>query len=299
MTTVLGLDIGGTSLKLGAWCGDERLAWRDGIAVPMSSDGSEVAGCVAREVQSFADGLSATPQALGVGSCGLIRGGVIYQSPNTPWDELPLEQLLEARLGYPVHLLNDADAFLLGALGDWAPGAMAALGITLGTGLGTAVWLGGRLLLGGAGISPEGGHITIDYDGEIANTGIPGTWESLACRAALLSYYAGEGGRADDPLQVADAAARGEASALRAWARYGGCLGAGLGSLCNVFSPEVVLIGGGMAGAHQFFEEALAEAVNRHMLRALPRPCLTFLPQLPEAVARGAAKYAALMVDHV
>lgn len=299
MQYFLGLDIGGSSLKLGAWENEHRLAWQDAIAVPASPDAAIVLDEVAREVRAFAGLLPGAPLALGVGSCGLIRGGVIHQSPNTPWDELPLEQLLEMRLGYPVYLLNDADAFLLSVLAS-RDTVHAALGLTLGTGLGTAVWLDGRLLAGGAGISPEGGHITLQVDGEPANTGIPGTWESLACKAALQRYYSEAGGApAQDPLVVAQAAERGELAARKAWARYGHFLGAGLGSLCNIFSPTTVFIGGGLSGAHEWFENTLRVALDKHLLRAFPRPELVFVPGELDAVAYGAARYASILHQDV
>ena len=297
MAIVVGLDIGGTSYKLGAWQDEQRLDWRHGIPPSTSADSSEVADYIAAQIGAFSAGLPAPSSALGIGSCGLIADGVILQSPNTPWDHLPLTAAMQARLNLPVTLINDADAFLIDALSALPREPRAALGITLGTGLGTAVWLQGRLIAGGSGISPEGGHITLDFDGPLANTGIPGTWESLACRAALLQYYAEAGGPlADDPLDVAAAAKQGDRAARQAWERYGHALGAGLGSLCNVFSPEVVLIGGGLAGAQAWFAQAAADALNLHMLHAMPRPQLRFLNDRPDSVANGAARYA--LMEH-
>lgn len=299
MQYFLGLDIGGTSLKLGAWASEHRLAWQDAIAVPASPDAAIVLDEVAQAVRAFAGRLPGEPLALGVGSCGLIHGGVIHQSPNTPWDELPLEQLLEMRLGYSVYLLNDADAFLLSVLAS-RESVHAALGITLGTGLGTAVWLDGRLLAGGAGISPEGGHITLKVDGEPGNTGIPGSWESLACKAAVLRYYAEASGKeSQDPQLVAQAAERGELAARKAWARFGMYLGAGLGSLCNLFSPTMVFIGGGLSGASEWFENTLSVALDKHMLRAFRRPELVFVTEQLDAVAHGAARYASILHQDV
>ncbi len=298
MEYFLGLDIGGTSLKLGAWEDEHRLAWQDGIRVPDSTDAVTVLDEMARAVRAFTVNLPHSPLALGVGSCGLIRGGVIHQSPNTAWDELPVELLLEQRLGCPVYLLNDADAFLLSVLGAHAE-VNSAIGLTLGTGLGTSIWLDQRLIAGGSGISPEGGHITLDVDGPVANTGIPGTWESLACKDALLRYYAEAGGKsAQDPAAVAEEAARGMVVARTAWTRYGQYLGAGLGSLCNIFSPDHVFIGGGLAGAYAWFENAMRTALEKHMLRVLPRPAVSFVADRPDAVAHGAARYASMLLQN-
>jgi glucokinase len=297
MQYFLGLDIGGTSLKLGAWEDESRLAWQDGLAVPTSIDPGAVLDEVARSIRTFTMTFPSTPLALGVGSCGLIHSGMIHQSPNTAWDELPVEMLLEQRLGYPVYLINDADAFLLAVLAARKQ-TNSAIGITLGTGLGTAVWIEGRLIAGGSGISPEGGHITLNVDGEEANTGIPGTWESLACKDALMRYFSQAGGSgAVNPEEVAAQAAQGLVTARKAWTRYGQYVGAGLGSLCNIFSPEEVFIGGGLARAHQWFEGPLNNALNKHMLRAFIRPKIEFIDDQLDAVAYGAARYASMILQ--
>lgn len=300
--SILGLDIGGSSLKLGAWRADgrrlgERIGWRDGIPVPTQSDPDEVCREIAARVGDFAAELDDAPTALGVGSAGLISDGVILQSPNTPWDHLPLQPALTELLGYQVRVINDADAFLLGALSAGHALPRCALGLTLGTGIGTAVWLDGRLLAGGSGISPEAGHITLDLYGDEANTGIPGSWEQLAGLSALLRYYEERGGEAlTEARQVAEAA-RAEpedGTARSAWRRYGHCVGAGLGSLTNLFSPELVIIGGGLAGARELFHDSLTFALLKHKLQAMPVPQLRYVEEEPDMVARGGA-YAALL----
>lgn len=296
MSIVIGMDIGGTSVKLGAWRGAERLAWREGLAVPDTTDEGGIADVLYGYVRGLAANLDAQPVALGIGSCGLIAEGVILQSPNTAWDHLALTALMTERLELPTFLLNDADAFLLAALDTLVDRDCVALGITLGTGIGTAVWLKDRLLQGGAGISPEGGHITISYDDPPANTGIPGSWESLASRTALLRDYRNAGQEAGDPRDIAAAAAAGDVQAIQAWQRYGRNVGAGLGSLCNVFSPQYVLIGGGMAGAHALYELELLRAVQLHMLAAFPAPRMQFIAAAADLVARGSARFAALQI---
>jgi len=300
---VLGLDIGGTSLKLGAWRAaggrlSSALGWSDGIRID-EADGDMVCDEIAGEVRKFAQSLGdgVTPAALGIGSAGLIANGVILQSPNTPWDYLPLAEPLRERLGYRVTVINDADAFLLGALHRFGELPNGALGITLGTGIGTAVWLHGRLLAGGSGISPEGGHITLDLYGDEANTGIPGSWEQLASKDALLRYCEERGGpKFSEAIQVAQLAESevGDGPGHSAWRRYGYCVGAGLGSLCNVLSPHVILIGGGLAGARRWFEGAMHDALKRHRLRAIPAPQIQFVDDAADTVALGAA-YQALL----
>jgi glucokinase len=303
MSIILGLDIGGTSLKLGAWqrSGDgssghlHRLGWWPDLPVPQTAEGAAVADAIAGLVRTEAAGLAGQAIVLGIGSCGLIAGGVIFQSPNTPWQHVALAALLEARLDLPVYLINDADAFLIHALRTVRDTAgKSAIGITLGTGLGMAAWLNGRLLAGGTGISPEGGHVTLALDRAPANTGIPGSFESLVCSAAVMGYYAAAGGtECADPHELDSAALRGDHSARLAWEEFGRYLGAGLGSFVNLFSPDYILVGGGLARAHGQFSEAMHSALLRHKLAAFPLPEVRFLDDDPDAVAHGGACYAA------
>ena len=296
MSIFIGMDVGGTSIKLGAWRDAERLGWQPGLAVPPTAQEQAVADALAAYVREFAATLPGKPVRLGVGSCGLIAGGGVFQSPNTPWDRLALVELLARRLDYPVTLINDADAFLLAALETLEDQYCVALGITLGTGVGTAIWNRDRLFVGGSGTSPEGGHITLGIDRSRANTGIPGSWEMLAGRDALLHYHEESGGTGrTDPKAIAAAARNGDPAAIGAWIRYGRYVGAGLGSISNLVSPDYILVGGGLAEAHDLFEPAMLAAIHRHLLREMPRPDVRFMEGGADVVARGAVRHAQMV----
>jgi glucokinase len=301
---ILGLDIGGTSLKIGAWeptaPGEwppelERRSWQPDLPLPQTDVAHDVADQLAKLVKDHSAKLEQPVQALGVGSCGLIAHGTVFQSPNTPWDSLPLASLLQERLGYPVTVINDADAFLIHALRSLPDDSVSAIGLTLGTGLGTAVWLNSKLLAGGSGISPEGGHITLALDRAPANTGIPGSWESLCCASAVVHFYEEAGGaKLSDPRELKQDAEKGCPAAIAAWSQFGHFLGAGLGTLVNLFSPDYLLIGGGLSAAHELFSEPMQVALQRHKLHAFPLPEVRFLNHERDAVAHGAARYAVL-----
>jgi len=294
--SIIGMDIGGTSIKLGAWDTTRRVGWQAGYKIPQSTDEHFIADQLAGYIKEFSERLPGPPAAVGVGSCGLISGGVVFQSPNTPWNSLALVELLSLRLNLPVTLINDADAFLLAALTTLAETRCIALGVTLGTGVGTGLWIRDQLFSGGAGISPEGGHITLGIDRAPANTGVPGGWESLAGKGALLRYYQQAGGEGSpDPIEIAAAARNKEPAAVGAWLRYGRYVGAGLGSLCNVLSPDYILVGGGIAEAHALFEPAMHAAIDRHLLKEMPRPDVHFMEGGADVVAHGAARHAMMV----
>ena len=102
----------------------------------------------------------------------------------------------------------------------------------------------------------------------------------------------------NDPRRIADAARSGDSAAIGAWLRYGRYVGAGLGSLCNVLSPDYILVGGGLAEAHELFQPAMQAAIDRHMLKEMPRPDVHFMDDGADTVARGAARHALLVTQH-
>jgi glucokinase len=151
------------------------------------------------------------------------------------------------RLGRPVPVLNDAQAALLGEVWQGAArGARNVMLLTLGTGVGGALMVDGRLLRGHLGRAGHLGHISLDPDGppDIVNT--PGSLEDAIgnCTVARRS-----GGRFATTHDLYAAHERGDAMATELWNRSIKALGAGVASLINVADPEVVIIGGGIARA--------------------------------------------------
>lgn len=293
MSFAVGVDIGGTSVKIGCWEHGDPLIWRNGLPVPQDTDGIAVAAAIAALIRECLPSPDARPACIGVGTCGMVHRGRILMSPNTPWDEVPLTDYLRGQFGCAVQVLNDADAYLLGVMQDEAETQRIACGFTLGTGLGTAIWLGDRLLGTMSGTSPEGGHITLDMHGEPANTGIPGSFESLCCITAIQRYYLEAGGSNISPEMIATAASNGEQAARDAWFHYGECLGAGLGSFANVFYPQRMYIGGGLAEAREHFMPAAYQRLRRHCLKTTEVPEIIFPADNATAIAWGSVRFLA------
>ena len=186
------------------------------------------------------------------------------------WLDVPLADWLEPRLNRRVTLANDGNCAVVGEawLGA-ASGCRNVVLLTLGTGVGGGVLLDGRLFTGHNGAAAEPGLIGVEPDGPACNSGNRGSLEQFASNAALLRL---SGGR--DPRELARAADAGEAEAQRVWARYGTRLGVGISSLIYVLTPELVLLGGGLAGAARHFIPAVqqevwqrVQAVSREGLR--------------------------------
>ena len=177
------------------------------------------------------------------------------------WQEVPLADWLEPRLKRRVTLANDANCALVGeAWTGAAQGVADAILLTLGTGVGGAVLLGGQLFSGHGGAAGELGLICVDPEGPSCNSGNNGSLEQFCSIAGL--------GRLSplEPGALSRLADQGDAAALEVWRRYGQWLGIGLSSLLYVLTPEVVLIGGGLSAASRHFLPAVWQEVNRRVL---------------------------------
>lgn len=188
-----------------------------------------------------------------------VRRGVIVTTPNLPdWREVPAAALLAAELGLPVRHLRDANAALLGEV--WlgaARGCREVVLLTLGTGIGGAALVGGRLLSGRDGFAGEFGHLTVDPDGPACGCGNRGCLEALASGTAIRRRTGREA------REVFAAARGGEPEALAVVSGVAGALGAGLAGLANAFNPERIVLGGGMVAEWDLFVPRAVEEMRR------------------------------------
>jgi glucokinase len=201
-----------------------------------------VAGCAFRD----AHGPVVT---IGVGIPGLFEPDsgrtVLFPNLPGPWPRFPLRDRLAAGLGQPVRLVNDARAFLLAeAVMGAGRGHRTIIGLTLGTGIGGAVIVDGRLQLGSTGTAGEIGHQTIDPDGPVCGCGNRGCPEVLAQAGTIARL----GGRATAE-EVFQAARNGDDRARAAVDRAAHALGIAIANVVTVLVPDAVVLGGGMSEA--------------------------------------------------
>jgi glucokinase len=199
---------------------------------------------------------------VGIGLPGPMdaAGRVARVCINLPgWEQVPLAEWLEPQLQRRVTLANDGNCALVGeAWRGAAQGFRDVLLLTLGTGVGGGVLLGGQLFTGHGGAAAEPGLIGVDPEGPPCNSGNRGSLEQYCSIAGL--------GRLSplDPAELCRLADGGDPQALAVWQRYGHWLGIGLSSLVYVLTPELVLIGGGLSAAsHHFLPAVLAELEQR------------------------------------
>lgn len=284
---IIGVDVGGTKLLAGAVDTDffvHRRVQRSVSGLDQASLLTTIAEAV-QETRTLAGG---PVDAVGFGIPSLIdrRSGRSVSSVHLPLVDLPFGDVMAERLGLPVVVDNDAN---LAALAEHRAGAARghdhALMLTLGTGIGGGLILGGELYRGASGAAGEIGHITIDFDGDGCGGDCPGqgclecyasgpalkraAQDIAARRPGSALARAQAQGRALDGALVTELAHDGDGAAREALARIGTRLGIGLAGLVNVLNPEVVVIGGGVIAAGELLlGPARAELTRRALAPA-------------------------------
>ena len=275
MNLMLGVDIGGTDVKLGIVSASGEVLERGKI----ETRAAEGPPAVAFRVAEWLRGRSperASVSAAGVGCAGLIDGrrGWLYTSPNLPgWTGIPLGPIFEEALGRPALIENDANC---AAYGEHRRGAGAGttnfIALTLGTGVGGGIIVDGELYRGTAGFAGEIGHHVIQLDGPPCGCGKRGCLEalikagSIVDRARAMARSRGvERPDWNERLTVEAihrAAVEGDDLAVRVLAETGRFLGVGLSNVIHIFDPDAIAIGGGVAGAGDFILEPARATVR-------------------------------------
>ena len=261
MGQVIGIDLGGTAIKLARFTNEgTRLA-----ELERPTPQPAVPGAVTMALCEAVAELDPEREArwVGVGLPGPMdaEARVARVCINLPgWEEVPLAAWLEPRLERQVTLANDGNCALVGeAWRGAAQGFADVVLLTLGTGVGGGVLLNGALFTGHNGAAAEPGLIGVDAAGPPCNSGNRGSLEQYASIAALRRLCD------QDPRQLAHAADEGDPKALAVWDRYGARLGVGVSSLVYLFTPQLVLLGGGLAGAADHFLPAVRREVEQRV----------------------------------
>ena len=276
---VIGVDLGGTKILSGLIRRDGGIERRYEIPTPLESQEAVLGGLDAAVEELLDDDVV----ALGFGIPSTIdqQRGVAIGSVNLPLHDLPFRDRMRERFGLPVGIENDANA---AAIAEWKAGAGKGFDdivmLTLGTGVGGGVISGGRPLRGSVGAAAELGHMVIEFEG-VPCQGVctgRGHLEGLTSGSAATIKAQEAFGPAVDAHRLVRLANDGDATALSILDEIGRKLGAGIGTLVNIFDPDLVVIGGGFGAAAKDYllpparEIVVREALEpgRHRVRIVP-----------------------------
>ncbi|QNI94189.1 putative xylose repressor [Synechococcus sp. A15-127] len=267
---MIGIDLGGTAIKLARFSRSGDLLAEAQLPTPQPAMPGAVTMALCEAVEELDPQRLAAVVGIGLPGPMDATARVARVCINLPgWEEVPLSDWLEPRLERRVTLANDGNCAVVGEawLGA-AQGYADVVLLTLGTGVGGGVLLNGSLFTGHNGAAAEPGLIGVDPEGPACNSGNRGSLEQFASIGALRRLSERE------PRELGRAAAAGDPEALAVWDRYGSSLGVGITSLVYMFTPQLVLLGGGLAGAAPHFLPALrrevesrVQAVSREGLR--------------------------------
>jgi len=280
---ILGVEISVGCLNVVLTDFRASISWRQQVQYDKSEDVRCVIGkltaLLQRAVRHLRQRNGLRLFGVGIGVPGLVdvASGTLIFEPNMGWRDVPLRQLIGAKLDVPVFIDNDANA---AALGERYFGAAQDVDnfvyVVANIGLGTGLVMGGHIFQGASGYAGEAGHTTIDPDGPLCRCGNHGCWERLASQRALIeriqkAVQAGQHSSIEDRAkhdlgqitiqEIVEAARDGDAVARRALEETGLYLGIGIANLINTFNPSLVAFGGALSLADEFLMPVVRQVV--------------------------------------
>ncbi|AQW50210.1 ROK family glucokinase [Streptomyces violaceusniger] len=288
MGLTIGVDIGGTKIAAGVVDEEGSILETSQVSTPQTPEG--VVDAIADAVRIVSEGHEI--EAVGIGAAGYVddkRATVLF-APNINWRHEALKDKVEQRVGLPVVVENDANA---AAWGEYRFGAGVGhddvVCITLGTGLGGGIIIGGKLHRGRFGVAAEFGHIRVVPDGLLCGCGSQGCWEQYASGRALVRYarqraaatpenatvLLGLGDGTSEGIEgkhISDAARQGDPVAIDSFRELARWAGAGLADLASLFDPSAFIVGGGVSDEGDLVLEPIRKSFRRWLVGNQWRP---------------------------
>jgi glucokinase len=286
--TSIGIDFGGTSVKLGVCRGGELLATDAPIPTQDYSGPQALISAMSDRVAKLREKFPAIA-AIGVGVPGLVDfdRGFVHILTNVPgWKHIPLKTILGEKTELPVVVENDANAM---CYAEWRYGAARGLrnvvALTMGTGIGGGLILDGKMYRGSGCAAGEIGQMSIHLDGKAGHYGNLGALEKYTGNQQIAEHavtrYAEAGIEKDiadcTPKKIAEAAEAGDDIARQIWGEVADWLGTALSSIAWLLNPDAFVIGGGVAQAGDLIFDPLKRKVQS-MLSTVVWENLQILP---------------------
>jgi glucokinase len=285
---VIGIDLGGTAIKLGRFDHQGNCLQALTVPTPQPPEPQAVLEAMVEAIAQIDPEEKAI--AIGVGTPGPTdaTGRIAQVAINLGWKDVPLADWLEHRTGKPTTLANDANCAGLGE--SWLGAGKRfqdCIMLTLGTGVGGAIIQNGKLFTGRNGTAGELGLITIDLEGHPCNSGNRGSLEQHVSVQAIRRRTGLE------PEELGQRAKAGDEEAIAFWHTYGCELGAGIASLLYVLTPEAVILGGGVSASAEFFLPSVWQEIEQRVLPSSREELQILVAELGnQAGIVGAAKLA-------
>ncbi|MCY1081993.1 ROK family protein [Archangium lansingense] len=275
----LGIDLGGTFARAAVVDAQGHIIASAKMALGERSP-SAVVESIAHAAKAAVDAAGTDVKGCGVGAAGQIHGesGVLAVAPNLGWRNVPLGEMLRTRLGYPVRVVNDLSAAAWGELNAGAGrGAHDMYTVFVGSGVGSAIIAGGRLVHGGGGVAGELGHIKVVPNGRRCGCGELGCLEAYAGghnliaqtrellatgRSHVLMELTGGDPARVTPVTLEQAADAGDTEAREIYERASLMLAIAVANQVTVLNPARLILGGGVLTHCPGIRRRLVEGVQ-------------------------------------
>lgn len=264
----IGIDIGGTSLKCGVVNELGEILFSFIVSLKEAKTEAEIINLMIDAIKQCTDQLKEPIVGIGIGFPGLIEDDVIIGGGvNLPgFEQLPLGKILKDRTGHNIVIDNDANLMGLAELiYGAAKDSTDAVFLTIGTGIGGAIMINKGLYSGFKNRGGELGHTVIQQNGILCNCGGRGCLETYASVTALINYYKTQNTAAEENIDgktIIEKYLSGEDHAVKTMQHHFDYLAAGIVNFVNIFSPQKVIIGGGISEAGQFYIDELTQRVK-------------------------------------
>ncbi|GAA5225278.1 ROK family protein [Membranihabitans marinus] len=294
----IGVDLGGTSIKYAAVDESGAVLWQGKKATEAQMATPHILQNIVTAIEEARAGVRDTGceiLGVGMGSPGVIdihSGQVLGEANNlNGWNGLMLADAITEAVGLPVFIDNDAN--LMG-LGEFSFGQnireRQVLFVTIGTGIGGAIFMNGELYRGHRFAGGELGGLVMEYEGKV------GYWEDFASTSALVARYQEKDGHSEESMDgytIFQRYIKGEALASEVLLEQSRLIGMGLASLVNIFNPQRIIVGGGISEAGPIYLQLIEKAMLQYSMPTAVKDCILSAAEFGnQAGFLGAAEYA-------
>ena len=293
-----GIDLGGTTVKIAYFDETGNMLEKWEIPTVTTDGGKQILPDIAASIRSFLDAHQineATILGLGIGVPGPVNAkGVVNKCVNLGWGVFNIAEELSKLTGFPVKAGNDANVAALGEY--WKGGGQGCenmVFVTLGTGVGGGIVIGGQLLHGSHGSGAEIGHMVLNpKETATCGCGKHGCVEQYGSATGIVRLAKLHGMGDVTCKDIFDAGKAGDKVALEVLEEYYDYMGQFLGSLCSAVDPEVVVLGGGVSKAGKVLLEGIEPAFHKYVFHAASEVKFELASLGNDAGAYGAFKLA-------
>lgn len=277
-----GIDLGGTKIEGVILADDGSVIDRRRIATEREKGYQHIVSRIALLVDQMKEATDLTPAHIGVGTPGTIdpKTGLMKNSNTVVLNGEPLGKDLQAAIGVPLTLANDANCFavaetLMGCVPEKAPDAKVVFGVILGTGTGGGIVINGKVLAGAQGIGGEWGHMFLDNSGGYCYCGRVGCAERILAGPSLERYYANRASVSRTMKEIVPRYRTGnDPHATATMERWFHFFAKGISTIINVIDPDVIVLGGGLSNIDELYSKSIPRVVD-HLFN--PRMDTVFL----------------------